>query len=134
MKNIDILQQLLDGNHLNESELLKAEKVIKLLQAEIRTRRPERRKLAESTNKELTKARFLAKIAKIKDRIVKDLNDRAVKKAEHIFDSGGLEPAEWQDNFELPMAVMKLILEEQARGYTIVTHRAKKTYNNLKLF
>lgn len=88
----------------------------------------------KATDGKLTKEKFLAKIDCMTKRITKQLERKAVKKAEHIFDSGGIEPEDWGDNFELPMAVMKIILEEEARGYTLVTKHAEKTYNNLKHF
>lgn len=42
MDNITILKQLLNGNHLNDNELLKAKKIIKVLKYELSTRKFER--------------------------------------------------------------------------------------------
>jgi hypothetical protein len=78
----------------------------------------------------MTKQQFLKKFK----QMLKEHNAQSLKEAERLFDSGGIDPLKYCNDFVLPRIVMHVVLKNEAFQYIPFTDEYKRVALNLEKF
>ncbi len=78
----------------------------------------------------MEKALFREKV----DAMIPDLIEGIRKECSRLYDCGGIEPGEWEDNYILPKTILCVAIESQIIQYKPLSKEGIKAQRNLRHF